>query len=188
MLNADAITEIAAKAKPAVVQIITFDRNRELLKSGTGFFVSGDGYLLPNNHVIDGGSYVTARTSSGATYQFDAVVVRSADPDLAVLKFTITDVPHLQLGSSADAVEGQKDSRNYSWVHSTVYPNTFTHGVSDQYSSYWSGPMLYDSINIYSEAQERNDKLHKAMTRLTVGYVIDSSGRPAIYSMTLKVL
>lgn len=341
-LNADAITEIVAKAKPAVVQIITFDRNREPLKTGTGFFVSGDGYLLTNNHVIDGGSYVTARTSSGATYQFDAVVVRSADPDLAVLKFTTTDVPHLQLGSSAEAVEGQKvlvignpeglqgtvsdgiisafrddrtyiqitapispgssgspvldetgqvigmatlvfregqnlnfaisaeriksyllyelnkaqaqatpsptppetrpetqntgqanfvmmvnqaidnhdwrtltgmtvdglvnyfghrhvrntyiaqdmqnDSRNYAWVHSTASPNTFTHEVSDQYSSYWSGPMLYDSINTYTEAMERNGKLHKATTRLTVGYVIDSSGRPAIYSLTLKVL
>jgi hypothetical protein len=29
--------------------------------------------------------------------------------------------------------------------------------------------MLYDSINVYSEAQERNGKLHRAMTRLIVG-------------------
>jgi hypothetical protein len=48
--------------------------------------------------------------------------------------------------------------------------------------------MLYDSINVYSEALERNGKLHKALTRLTVGYVIDSFGRPAIYSLTLKLL
>lgn len=339
-LTADTIPEIVAKAKSAVVQIITLDQNRQPLKTGTGFFVSGDGYLLTNNHVIDGGSYFTARTSSGATYTFEAVVVRSADPDLAELKFTTTDVPHLQLGSSDKAVEGQKvlvignpeglqgtvsdgiisafrdngtyiqitapvspgssgspvldetgqvigmatlvyregqnlnfaisadrikyyllyelnkaqatpsptppetrpetqntdqanfviivnqsinnhdwrtltemtvnglvnyfghrhvtnafvaqdmqnDSRNYAWVHSSVYPNTFTHEVSDQYSSYWSGPMLYDSINTYTEAMERNGKLHKATTRLTVGYVIDSSGRPAIYSLTLKIL
>lgn len=82
----------------------------------------------------------------------------------------------------------QNDSRNYVWVHSTVYPNTFSHEVSDQYSSYWSGPMIYDSINTYTEAMERNGKLHKATTRLTVGYVIDSSGHPAIYSLTIKVL
>ena len=80
------------------------------------------------------------------------------------------------------------DSRNYLWVHSTPYPNTFTHEVSDQYSSYWSGPMLYDSINVYSEAQEKNGRLHKALSRLTVGYVLGSSGHPAIYSLTLKVL
>jgi hypothetical protein len=48
--------------------------------------------------------------------------------------------------------------------------------------------MVYDSINIYSEALEKNGKLHKATTRLTVGYVIDASGHPSIYSLTLKVL
>jgi hypothetical protein len=342
VLSADTIPEIVARAKPAVVQIITFDQNKEPLKTGTGFFVTGDGYLLTNNHVIAGGSYILAKTSSGAVYNFESVAVRSDDPDVAILKFTTTDVPHLQLGSSAEAVEGQKilvignpeslegtvsdgiisafrddrtyiqitapishgssgspvldesgqvigmatlmwregqnlnfaisseriksfllsqidkrqaqatpspppsvdtpqrenaaqsslavavngaitnhdwrtltnmtvsglvnyfghrhvtnafiaqdmqnDSRNYAWVHSSVYPNTFTHEVSDQYSSNWSGPMLYDSINTYTEAMERNGKLHKATTRLTVGYVIDSSGHPAIYSLTLKVL
>jgi Trypsin-like peptidase domain len=341
-LNADTIPQIVAKAKQAVVQITAFDEKRQPLKTGTGFFVTGDGYLLTNNHVIAGASYILAQTSSGAAYNFEAVVVRSADPDLAMLKFTTTDVPHLQLGSSADTVEGQKvlvignpeglqgtvsdgivaafrddrtyiqitapispgssgspvldesgqvigmatlvfregqnlnfaisseriqsfllnevnkrqaqatpsatppntspqpeavaqsslvvavnraitnhdwqgltnmtvsglvnyfghrhvsnafiaqdmqnDSRNYVWVHSTVYPDSFTHEVSDQYSSNWSGPMLYDSINTYTEAMERNGKLHKATTRLTVGYVINSSGRPAIYSLTLKVL
>lgn len=82
----------------------------------------------------------------------------------------------------------QNDSRTYAWVHSTAYPDTFSHEVSEQYSSYWSGPMLYDSINVYTEAQEKNGKLHKATTRLTVGYVLDSAGRPVIYSLTLKVL
>ncbi len=95
---------------------------------------------------------------------------------------------HRHFKNASIAQDMQNDSRNYTWVHSTTYPNTFTHEVSDQYSSYWSGPMLYDSINVYSEALERNGKLHKALTRLTVGYVIDSSGRPAIYSLTLKVL
>jgi hypothetical protein len=75
----------------------------------------------------------------------------------------------------------QGDARNYEWVHSTVYPDSFPHEVSDQYSSRWNGPILYDLINIYSEALERSGKLHKAMTRLTVGYVIDATGRPAMH-------
>ena len=95
---------------------------------------------------------------------------------------------HKHVTNAYIAQDMQNDSRTYSWVRSTVHPNTFTHEVSDQYSSYWSGPMLYDSIDMYSEALERNGKLHKATTRLTVGYVIDSSGRPAIYSLSLKVL
>jgi hypothetical protein len=86
------------------------------------------------------------------------------------------------------AQDMQSDSRTYAWVKSIPNANTFTHEVSDQYSSYWSGPMLYDSITVYSEAQEKNGKLHKATTRLTVGYVLDSAGHPAIYSLTLKIL
>jgi hypothetical protein len=42
-LYADTIPEIVARAKPAVVQIITFDESKEPLKTGTGFFVTGDG-------------------------------------------------------------------------------------------------------------------------------------------------
>jgi Trypsin-like peptidase domain len=95
---------------------------------------------------------------------------------------------HRHVTNTFIAQDMVNDSRNYTWVHSTLYPSTFTHEVSDQYSSYWSGPMLYDSINLYTEAMEKNGKLHKANTRLTIGYVIDSSGRTAIYSLTLKVL
>jgi hypothetical protein len=82
----------------------------------------------------------------------------------------------------------QGDARNYAWVHSRPYPNTFTHEVSDEYSSHWNGPMLYDSINVYSEALERNGKSHKATTRLTVGYTVDAAGQILIYSLTLKLL
>ena len=107
-LQADTIPQIVAKAKQAVVQITTFDQNGQALKTGTGFFVTGDGYLLTNNHVIAGASSILVQTSAGAAYHFETVVVRSTDPDLAMLKFTTTDVPYLQLGSSADTVEGQK--------------------------------------------------------------------------------
>mgnify|MGYP001316339379 CR=1 FL=1 len=52
---------------------------------GSGFFFRSDGYILTNNHVVNGASKVLVRTSSG--YQYDAQIV-GADPqtDLAVLK------------------------------------------------------------------------------------------------------
>ena len=50
-LRAATIPEIVAKAKQAVVQITTFDQNRQPLKTGTGFFVTGDGYLLSKRPV-----------------------------------------------------------------------------------------------------------------------------------------
>ncbi|MEM7068265.1 MAG: Do family serine endopeptidase [Pseudomonadota bacterium] len=52
---------------------------------GSGFFVSEDGYVVTNNHVIDNGSKFTVVTSDGSEY--DATLV-GTDPrtDLAVLK------------------------------------------------------------------------------------------------------
>ena len=73
----------------------------------------------------------------------------------------------------------QQDARTYSWSHSTYYPDTFTHDTSKE--------MIYDSINVYSENQERAGRLHKALTRLTVGYTIHD-GLPTIYNLDLKVL
>ena len=78
------------------------------MKTGTGFFVTADGYLLTNDHVIAGGSFVSAQTSSGAVYNFESVVVRSEDPDLAMLKFTTTDVPQeMSLLDSGGSLSGR---------------------------------------------------------------------------------
>ena len=95
---------------------------------------------------------------------------------------------HKRVTNAYIARDMQGDAATYEWVRSTVYPGSFTHEVSDQHPSPGRGPMLYDSINMYSDALEKNGKSHKAMIRLTVGYVLDSAGQPAIYLLSLKVL
>jgi len=52
------IPALVQKAKPAVVEILTYDQQNKLLKTGTGFFISPDGVLLTNYHVISGGSLI----------------------------------------------------------------------------------------------------------------------------------
>jgi len=54
------------------------------IASGTGFFVTDDGYLISNNHVVKDAVKVCLRTSAGL---IDAKVVQvDADNDLALLK------------------------------------------------------------------------------------------------------
>lgn len=57
---------------------------------GSGFFVSEDGYIVTNNHVIDGGSKFIVITSDGNELAAELV---GSDPrtDLAVLKVTSDD-------------------------------------------------------------------------------------------------
>jgi Do/DeqQ family serine protease len=66
---------------------------------GSGVVVSTDGYILTNNHVIDGADEIRVDMSDRRT--FDAKLV-GADPasDLAVLRIKATDLKVLPLGDS----------------------------------------------------------------------------------------
>jgi serine protease Do len=70
---------------------------------GSGVIVSGDGYILTNNHVIDGADDIQVELVDGRT--FTAKLVGSDKPsDLALLKVTASDLHTLALGNS-DAVQ-----------------------------------------------------------------------------------
>jgi len=58
---------------------------RQAIGQGSGFFISEDGYLVTNNHVVDGGSEYTIVMDDGSEY--DAKLVGTdARTDLALLK------------------------------------------------------------------------------------------------------
>jgi hypothetical protein len=102
------IPGIVRQAQPAVVQIVALDDQNKTLKTGTGFFISADGNLLTNYHVISDARSILAKTPSGAVYSFKKIVAFSPKPDVALLTFHAKDVPYLNLSSTADAVEGQR--------------------------------------------------------------------------------
>jgi serine protease Do len=67
---------------------------------GSGFFISPDGYIVTNNHVVDSAAKVEVVTESGAT--FDAKVVGTdAKTDLALIKVDgHTDFPFVKLAGA----------------------------------------------------------------------------------------
>ncbi|MDO5674641.1 MAG: DegQ family serine endoprotease [bacterium] len=71
--------------------------------AGSGFIISADGYVLTNNHVVDGADSITVRLDDRR--EFKAKVVGS-DPqtDVALLKIDGRNLPVLPLGDS-DALE-----------------------------------------------------------------------------------
>ena len=80
-------------------------RNRTEHSLGSGVIVRSDGYLLTNNHVIDGANEVTV--TLGDKREFKAKVV-GADPktDVAVLKIDATNLPTLPFADSSKAHVG----------------------------------------------------------------------------------
>lgn len=67
--------------------------------TGTGFFISPDGYLVTNFHVVEGGQEFVVRIDE----EFVPARLVRTDPanDLAILKVALTDHPHLPLSFRA---------------------------------------------------------------------------------------
>jgi putative serine protease PepD len=91
------IASIIAKVEPAVVAITTN------LGAGTGFVITPDGYIVTNNHVIDGASRINVAFSNGDE-KTAKLVGREAASDLAVLKVDGSGLATVELGNS-DAVQ-----------------------------------------------------------------------------------
>ena len=81
-------------------------RPRTAMASGSGFIISPDGYILTNQHVVDGASQVTVRLLDHR--EFKAKVV-GGDPmtDVAVLKIDAKNLPAAPLGNSDAAQVGE---------------------------------------------------------------------------------
>jgi hypothetical protein len=102
------IPGIIRQRKPAVVQIVALDFDNKPVKNGTGFFISSDGNLLTSYHLVSGAHSLLAKTPSGAIYVFKEIIAFSPKADVALLSFDVNGVAHLDLSSTADAVEGQR--------------------------------------------------------------------------------
>jgi FKBP-type peptidyl-prolyl cis-trans isomerase len=105
--RADTIPEIVRRAKPAVVEIVALNEKGSPTKLGTGFFISADGLVVTNCHVIQGANSLAAFDNHGALFGLERILACSADPDLAVLKFRAHDVSFLE-GTHSVPVEGDK--------------------------------------------------------------------------------
>ena len=74
-------------------------QQRERVTSGSGVIIREDGYIVTNNHVIDGADRIQVTTNTNQTY--DAVVV-GTDPatDVALLKVDANGLPTISFGDS----------------------------------------------------------------------------------------
>ena len=72
---------------------------REQRAEGSGVIISADGYVVTNNHVVDGASKLRVKLNDGRS--FDAKLIgKDSATDLALLKIEASDLPTLAFGSS----------------------------------------------------------------------------------------
>jgi len=105
-------SKIVAKVSPSVVSIITTQGSyltRAQQGAGTGIIISPDGYILTNNHVVDGADSVRIITNDGNQHTDVSIVGRDPLNDIAFLKIKdAKNLPAAELGNSSTVKVGQK--------------------------------------------------------------------------------
>ncbi|MCX5685448.1 MAG: trypsin-like peptidase domain-containing protein [Planctomycetota bacterium] len=95
--------ELFKRASPAVVRIIVRDEKFKEIGLGSGFFVSSDGILVTNYHVVAKARFATVVLPSEATMFVEGVLALDEQSDLAVLKVNGKDLPTLNLLAKGEA-------------------------------------------------------------------------------------
>jgi serine protease Do len=126
--GADAFAAVAQRITPAVVRIETeklaTDRrgrwiplqnlvpqtdstsSQPEMAGGSGFIVSPEGYILTNNHVIEGADIITVTLNNKRSYP-GTVIGRDPTTDVAVIKIDAKTLPYVPLGDSDKARVGE---------------------------------------------------------------------------------
>ena len=103
----NSIAGIAAHDSPSVVEIDSTTSSGS--DTGSGFFITANGYIMTNNHVVEAAvlanSKISVKLSNGSTYTAN-LVGRDTSYDLAILKIDITGAPALVLGNSDNVQVG----------------------------------------------------------------------------------
>ncbi len=89
---------------------------------GSGFIITSDGFILTNNHVVEGADKITVKISDDKELQARVI---GTDPatDIAVIKVDVNNLPTVQLGDSDKLKVGE-------WVLAIGNPFGLSHTVT----------------------------------------------------------
>lgn len=100
------LAELASRAKPAVVHLSILDLAGKPAGNGTGFFVTTDGVIATNHHVVQPAHAMRATLASGETLEVQGVLAKDETRDIALLKVAGGPYPTLPFARRELAAEG----------------------------------------------------------------------------------
>lgn len=99
--------DLVKAVQDSIVYIEVFEKYRgssQLAGSASGIIISADGYIITNNHVVEGADSYTVKvnnTAEGKSQTYKATLIGTdSDTDLAVIKIPAENLPVAKLGDS----------------------------------------------------------------------------------------
>lgn len=89
-----------------LIEVNGFEGGKAFSASGSGFFISSDGKIVTNYHVIDAATEGTVTLNGGQKYNISSVLGYNKDQDLAVIRISGTGFPICTLGDSSKVAVG----------------------------------------------------------------------------------
>ena len=88
--------EVYKKASPAVFYVEVFNEDGDLIKTGSGFFISESGLAVTNYHVVVGGHSAQIKTDTGDVRDVTGIYDYDWKNDIVVLQIDVGNVPYLE--------------------------------------------------------------------------------------------
>ena len=106
--DAFSIPEIAQEVKPSVVTILIYSKSQpdKPINEGSGIILTKDGYIVTNDHVIQGAESITVVHDDGTNY-VATITGSDTESDLAVLKIDASNLKPAELGVSYELQVGE---------------------------------------------------------------------------------
>lgn len=95
------------KVSPSIVSIVVDEIQMGSESSGSGVIMSEDGYVITNNHVVDGGDRFTVILHDSTSYQAE-LIGTDEQTDLAVLKIDAKNLSAAEFGNSDQVQVGDR--------------------------------------------------------------------------------
>jgi putative serine protease PepD len=101
-----AVIQVAARARPAVVSVVTQDQ--PTITRGSGFLITSDGYIVTAVNVIAGASKMTVLVSGDAALHVARLIDYDCQTGVAVLKIDqVSGLPTLAFADPTALAQGQ---------------------------------------------------------------------------------
>jgi tetratricopeptide (TPR) repeat protein len=76
------LTEIVKKIEPSTVIILIYDKDGKIIGQGSGFFISKEGDIITNRHVLAGAHRAEVKTVDGKIYPITLIVAEDKEADI----------------------------------------------------------------------------------------------------------